>query len=125
MDKETKQKRFNDYISSFVPESEKDNVLYDLHTVQESFFKGVEAGEEQFRWISVDEQLPEEEFDDGYTLVFVRVQTNIGYIIETDYIKNGRWELHQTKDKVVTHWMRIPTAGLEEIEEDDEPLYDD
>lgn len=122
MDKETKQKKFDDYISSFVPESEKEKVLYDLHTVQESFFKGFEAGEEQFRWISVKDEIPEEEFDDGYTFVFVRVKTNIGYLIETDYIRNGRWELHQTQDKVVTHWMRIPLAGLKDVEEDEVSL---
>lgn len=120
MDTELKNNLFDKYMESSISIAEKENVLYDLNAMRESFFKGVEVGESQFRWVSVKERLPEEEFDDGYTFVFVRVKTKIGYLIETDYIRNGRWELHQSPDKVVTHWMNIPVAGLEDVKDNDE-----
>lgn len=118
MNTELKSKLFNEYIETSFPATEKENVLYDLKAMSEAFSKGVEAGESQFKWVSVKERLPEEDFDDGYTFVFVRVKTNIGYLIEVDYIRNGRWELHRTPDKVVTHWMNISVAGLPSEDEE-------
>ena len=120
MDATLKNSLFDKYMESSISIAEKENVLYDLNAMRDSFTKGVEVGESQFRWVSVKERLPEEEFDDGYTFVFVRVKTKIGYQIETDYIRNGQWELHQSPDKVVTHWMNIPVAGLEDVKDDDE-----
>ena len=120
MDATLKNSLFDKYMESSISIAEKENVLYDLNAMRDSFSKGVEVGESQFRWVSVKERLPEEEFDDGYTFVFVRVKTKIGYQIETDYIRNGQWELHQSPDKIVTHWMNIPVAGLEDVKDDDE-----
>ena len=61
----------------------------------------------QNQWISVDEALPEEEFDDGYEFVLVIVKEDEETLYyDTDYISNGKWELHNS-DKV-THWMPIP-----------------
>lgn len=120
MDATLKNSLFDKYMESSISIAEKENVLYDLNAMRDSFSKGVEVGESQFRWVSVKERLPEEEFDDGYTFVFVRVKTKIGYQIETDYIRNGQWELHQSPDKVVTHWMNIPVVGLEDVKDDDE-----
>ena len=59
------------------------------------------------QWISVEEELPKEEFDDGYVFVFVRVEVDdeTSYF-DTDYIRDGKWELHTDK---ITHWMEIPT----------------
>lgn len=62
----------------------------------------------QNQWISVDEGLPKENFDDGYKFVFVRIQLNddTSYF-DTDYIRKGKWELH--KNQKITHWMSIPS----------------
>lgn len=62
----------------------------------------------QNQWISVEEALPEEEFDDGYKFVFVivKIDEETSYY-DTDYIRNGKWELHDA-DKV-TYWMPIPS----------------
>ena len=59
------------------------------------------------QWISVNERLPEEEFDDGYTFVFVRVKIDEDtFRFDVDYIRNGKFELHKKYD--ITHWMPIP-----------------
>ena len=59
------------------------------------------------QWVDANERLPKEEFDDGYTFVFVRIEVDEDtFLLETDYIRNGKWELHP--DKKVTHWMPIP-----------------
>lgn len=58
-------------------------------------------------WISVEEALPEEKFDNGYEFVFVivKIDEETSYY-DTDYIRNGKWELHDADE--VTHWMPIP-----------------
>jgi hypothetical protein len=62
----------------------------------------------QNQWISVEEALPEEEFDDGYKFVFVIVKIDEETsCYDTDYIRNGKWEFHDA-DKV-THWAEIPS----------------
>lgn len=62
----------------------------------------------QNQWISVDEALPEEKFDDGYQFVFVRIHLyDDTFYYDTDYIRKGKWELH--KNQKITHWMQIPS----------------
>lgn len=58
------------------------------------------------QWVSTKERLPKEEFDDGYKFVFVRVKIDDDtFYYDSDYIRNGKWELH---DEEITHWMKIP-----------------
>ena len=58
-------------------------------------------------WNNVNDRLPKEEFDDGYTFVFVAIKLDEEtYRFDVDYIRNGKWELHP--DKIITHWMPIP-----------------
>ena len=60
------------------------------------------------QWISVEEALPEEDFNDGYRFVFVRIKINEDtFIFDSDYIRNKKWELHPNAN--VTHWMEIPS----------------
>ena len=60
------------------------------------------------QWVSVEEALPEEKFNDGYQFVFVRIHLyDDTFYYDTDYIKKGKWELH--KNQKITHWMEIPS----------------
>lgn len=77
---------------------------YDIEEALISFSKQIL----QNQWISVEEALPEEEFDDGYEFVFVIVKIDEETsCYDTDYIRNGKWEFHDA-DKV-THWAEIPS----------------
>lgn len=79
------------------------------------------------QWVPVSAELPQEKFDDGYEFVFVRIKLDDEtYLIETDYIRNGKWELHPQNGDTsyeITHWMPIPKVNsddkiklMEEIE---------
>ena len=62
----------------------------------------------QNQWISVEEALPEEKFNDGYEFVFVKIHLyDDTFYYDTDYIRKGKWELH--KHQKITHWMPIPS----------------
>lgn len=70
---------------------------------------GYHQAEKDFEltWNNVNDRLPKEEFDDGYTFVFVAIKLDEEtYRFDVDYIRNGKWELHP--DKIITHWMPIP-----------------
>lgn len=59
------------------------------------------------QWISVDEALPEKN-----TMCFVRKETEVGVIYDTDYIDyEGKWFFNfnrtSIKSMVITHWMEI------------------
>ena len=61
------------------------------------------------QWVDANVRLPKEHFNDGYQLVFIIRQINDDTMIyETDYIKNGEWELSKGKAGKVTYWMNIP-----------------
>lgn len=61
------------------------------------------------QWVDVNVRLPKEQFNDGYQLVFTIRQINEDIIVyETDYIKDGEWELSKEKTGKVTYWMNIP-----------------
>jgi hypothetical protein len=63
-------------------------------------------------WTSVEDELPKEEFDDGYQSVFVSIKIdNETYMLTTDYIRKGKWELNP--DANITHWMPIPPIPME------------
>lgn len=59
------------------------------------------------QWVSTSERLPEEEFDDGYTFVFVNIEIDEDTSrFDVDYIRDGHWEIHPEAN--ITHWMKIP-----------------
>ena len=61
------------------------------------------------QWVDTNVRLPKEHFNDGYQLVFIIRQIDDDTMIyETDYIKNGEWELSKGKAGKVTYWMNIP-----------------
>ena len=66
------------------------------------------------QWISVDEALPEKN-----TMCFVRKETEVGVIYDTDYIDyEGKWFFNSNrtsiKSMVITHWMPIPSLEGDE-----------
>lgn len=61
------------------------------------------------QWISVEEALPEKN-----TMCFVRKETEVGVIYDTDYIDyEWKWFFNfnraSIKSMVITHWMSIPS----------------
>jgi len=83
---------------------------YDLNVVKRIIYQqGYEQAEKdlELTWNNVNDRLPKEVFDDGYTFVFVAIKLDEEtYRFDVDYIRNGKWELHP--DKIITHWMPIP-----------------
>ena len=66
------------------------------------------------QWISVEEALPEKN-----TMCFVRKETEVGVIYDTDYIDyEGKWFFNSNrtsiKSMVITHWMPIPSLEGDE-----------
>ena len=92
--------------------------------------KRLEAKNQQIKWISVEERLPEEKeiersFFDHETLallgvepqlysdevlVVVRVIEENHAFVATDCTKEGKWLNWQYGDYEVTHWMPLPEA---------------
>lgn len=62
------------------------------------------------KWISVDEQLPEE---DVRVLVWLREEKGEYTRIDTDRRYNGKWVRWQPR---VTHWMPLPEPPTVELE---------
>lgn len=62
------------------------------------------------QWISVDEQLPEE---DVRVLVWLREEKGEYTRIDTDRRYNGKWVRWQSR---VTHWMPLPEPPTVEVE---------
>lgn len=75
-------------------------------------FKAGAKWQKEHQWISTKDRLPEEEFDDGYTFVFVNIKVDEETSrFDVDYIRDGKWELHPNSD--ITHWMPIPPLTKE------------
>ena len=62
------------------------------------------------RWVSVDEQLPEE---DTRVLVWLREEKGEYTRIDTDRRYNGKWVRWQPR---VTHWLPLPEPPAMELE---------
>lgn len=89
------------YASYLIGEDQNQQPLIDIFIRMATFVL-------QNQWISVEEALPEEDFNDGYRFVFVRIKINEDtFIFDSDYIRNKKWELHPNAN--VTHWMEIPS----------------
>lgn len=88
-----------------------DGKIHEMYILREAFEAGAEWKEKQSPWISVKEQLPEEN-----TGVFFTVEwkdSHKGYFTGL-YYGNGQWEsdhrifLPNSPLARITHWMPIP-----------------
>ena len=86
--------------------------VYEPDDVLNAYKEGYHQAEKDLAltWVNVNDRLPKEEFDDGYTFVFVRIRLDKEtYRFDVDYIRNGKWELHPNDN--ITHWMPIPSLA--------------
>ena len=73
----------------------------------ETYEEITERIDKRNKWIKCSDRLPKEEFDDGYTFVFVAMKIDEDtWRVDTDYIRNGKWEIHP--DSYIVFWMPIP-----------------
>lgn len=82
---------------------------------REMFAGGYREGLKVNPWHKTSEELPNEQFDDGYQMVIVNIQIDEdSSMISTDYIKDGKWALHTPDKYPITHWMEIPELPKED-----------